>query len=92
MLTYGIEFNMDGMILTILGALGPMLAVLIVNSAQEGLEGILQTFQSMFNWKTGWKWWAASILLIGLLMIIAVLISQFVDIPGMDSGDNPDAH
>jgi len=81
-----IEFNIDGTLLTILGAMGPLLAALIVRSAEQGQEGIRQTFLSMFKWKTGWKWWAASVLLIGLLMALAVLISQFVDIPGMESG------
>jgi membrane protease YdiL (CAAX protease family) len=81
-----IEFNFNGTLLTILSTLGPLLAVLIIRSADQGQEGIRQTFHSMFNWRTGWKWWAASVLLICLLMALAVLISQFVDIPDMESG------
>jgi membrane protease YdiL (CAAX protease family) len=81
-----IEFNFDGTLLTILGALGPLMAVLIVRSAESGQEGIRQTFQSIINWKVNWKWWAASVLLIGLLAVLAVLISQSVVIPGMESG------
>jgi membrane protease YdiL (CAAX protease family) len=83
-----IEFNFDGTVLTILSTLGPFLAALIVRNAEGGGKGIRETVHSMFNWRVGWKWWAASVLLIGILTVIAVLVTQFIDMPGMESGAN----
>jgi membrane protease YdiL (CAAX protease family) len=84
-----IEFNMDGMVLTFLSALGPLLAALIVRSSEHGQKGIQKIFQSVFKWKVGWKWWAAAVLLVPILMGAAVIISRFVPIPGMEDGGNP---
>jgi membrane protease YdiL (CAAX protease family) len=83
-----IEFNMDGTLLTILSGLGPLIATLIVRSATEGQAGIKETFQAMYKWNVGWKWWATSVVLIPALLGIAFLLSSLVDMPGMEQSSN----
>jgi membrane protease YdiL (CAAX protease family) len=71
-----IEFNFDGTVLTILGGIGPLLAVIIVTSATEGSSGVRKIFRSLFNWQVNIRWWAASVLLLAGLFGLATLLDN----------------
>jgi uncharacterized protein len=71
-----LDFQFEGMILTMLGGLGPLLAALVMTGATEGRAGIYKIFAGMFNWKVKARWWAAAALLLASLFAIA-------NVPGM---------
>jgi membrane protease YdiL (CAAX protease family) len=69
-----LDFQIDGFVVTILAGLGPLLAAIVVTSATEGRTGVRKIFESMFNWRVKFRWWAASVLLlVGLFVIVAAL-------------------
>lgn len=70
-----LDFQFQPTVLTFLGAIGPLLAALIVTGATEGGEGVRNIFRSMFRWRVGARWWAASVLLYaGLFALASVLV------------------
>jgi len=71
-----LNFEFDGTVLTILGGIGPLLAVIVVTKATEGNAGVRKIFRSMFNWQVKFRWWAAAVLLLAGLFAIASLLGM----------------
>ncbi len=71
-----LDFEFDGTVLTILGGIGPLLAVIVVTKTTEGNAGVRKIFHSMFNWQVKFRWWAAAVLLLAGLFAIASLLGM----------------
>ncbi|MGB2964521.1 MAG: type II CAAX endopeptidase family protein [Anaerolineales bacterium] len=79
-----LEFNFDGTVLTILGGLGPLLAVIIVRSAAESSSSIKKIFQGAINWRVNIKWWGAAVLILVVLFGISALLNGLMGGPAPD--------
>ena len=70
------DFEFDGIVLSTLGQFGPLLAALIVTGATMGSAGVRKIFRSMFNWRVKARWWAASLLLLAGLFVVAAALGM----------------
>ena len=70
------DFEFDGIVLSTLGQFGPLLAALIVTRATVGSTGVRKIFRSMFNWRVKARWWAASLLLLASLFVVAAALGM----------------
>ena len=74
------NFPIPGKTLEILGALGPMLAALILTGRNEGRSGLKQVFASSFGARCNWKFLgAASLMLMALHYFARFIYGLFSD-------------
>lgn len=79
-----LNFEFDGTVLTMISAVGPLSAAIIVTKMTEGSAGVRNIFESMFHWRVKVKWWGVAFLFLAGLFGIAALLSMLIGGAGPD--------
>ncbi len=85
-LTWGIWFPMaiafpSIKILHLLGALGPMVAALIMAVVADRKEGLKEILKSAMRWRVPLKWYGIAVLVPFAFLVIAITIERFLNFP-----------